>query len=132
MGTPRATSGALADDESWRSAPSPGWGAAHVDALRSALPDRGKPTPLVACDAAVENGGYVSRAEVFALGGYDQNRKLNNWTARFEVVVADLVAERGLPEDADLPMMPEYGPGTGFRPALGFNVAPEIVRILRG
>lgn len=119
------------DDESWRDAPSTGWTAEHVELLRAALFERGKPTQLAAFDAAVENGGYVPRKEVYELGGYAPTRKLNNWTAPFKAIVAELVAHHGLPEAAAQPMEPEYGPGTGFRPALGFNVAPEIVRLAR-
>ncbi len=119
------------DDESWRDAPSTGWTLEHVESLRAALFNRGKPTQLAAFDTAIENGGYVSRAEVYELGNYDPDRKLNNWTAPFKAIVADLVANHDLPEDADLPMEPEYGQGTGYRPALGFNVAPEIVRLKR-
>jgi hypothetical protein len=59
------------------------------------------------------------------------HRKLNNWTAPFKSIVAALVANPDLPDDADSPIEPEYGPGTGCRPALGFNVAPEIVRLMR-
>lgn len=119
------------DDDSWADAPSTGWTVEHVDLLRAALFNRGKAAQLAAFDSAIERGGYVSRAVVFDLGGYDEGRKLNNWTAPFKAVVADLVANHGLPVGAVAPIEPNYGPGTGYRPAAGFDVAPEIVRLKR-
>jgi len=119
------------DDESWQQAAFTGWTTEHVNLLRAHLNSRGKPVQLEAFDLAVKNGGFVSREEVYALGSYAPTRKLNNWTAPVNNYFQELVAHHGLPEDADLPIETEYGPGTGYRPAIGFSVAPEIVKLVR-
>lgn len=119
------------DDESWRDAESTGWTKKHVDLLRENLKTRGKSVQLEAFDLAVKSGGFVSREQVYVIGGYAPTRKLNNWTAPFSNFAEVLVEEHGLAEDAAWPVETEYGDGTGFRPAIGFSVAPEIVKLLR-
>lgn len=125
------TTTADVDDESWRDAESTGWTKKHVELLRANLKTRNKTVQLEAFDLAVKNGGFVSRDQVYAIGGYAPTRKLNNWTAPFSNFSDVLVEEHGLPEDAAWPIETDYGPGTGFRPAIGFAVAPEIVKLLR-
>ncbi len=119
------------DDGSWREAESTGWTREHVELLRDHLKQRGKTVQLDAFDAAVRNGGFVSRDEVYRLGGYQPSRKLNNWTAPINNFSETLVQTHGLPEDAAWPIVTEYGEGSGYRPAIGFSVAPEIVKLLR-
>lgn len=119
------------DDGSWRDAISTGWTREHVDLLRENLKQRGKTVQLDAFDAAVKNGGFVSRDEVYRIGGYLPSRKLNNWTAPINNFSESLVATHGLPDDAAWPIETEYGEGSGYRPAIGFTVAPEIVKLLR-
>jgi hypothetical protein len=119
------------DDESWRNAESTGWTRALIDALRSKLTAHGATAQLAAFDRAIANGGFVSRAEVYALAGYPPERQLKNWTSPVTSAQAALVASAGLPEDATPALETDYGPGRGFRPAIGFNVAPEIVKIMR-
>ena len=127
----RAKPEPAADDESWRTAPSTGWERKHLDLLREHLKARGKSVQLAVLDQGIANGGWVPRQQVYDLGGYAENRRLNNWTAPILNFVEVLVAEHGLPADADQPILTEYGPGTGFRPATGFWVSLEIVRLGR-
>lgn len=122
----------IEDDGSWRHAVSTGWTKQHVDLLRDNLKARGKTVQLEAFDTAVKNGGFVSREQVYAIGGYAPSRKLNNWTAPINNYSEVLVEKHGLAADADWPIETEYGEGTGYRPAIGFSVAPEIVKLLRG
>lgn len=117
-------------DESWRTAVSTGWTHAHLDTLREKLSARGKNTQLAAFDAAIKNGGFISRNDVFTIGEYAQDRKLNNWTAPFRNIATELVDEHGLPEGASLPMWADYIQGSGYRQTRGFLVAPEIVRLV--
>jgi hypothetical protein len=119
------------DDESWRNAESTGWTLPLIDALRAKLTAHGASAQLAAFDRAIANGGFVSRAEVFALAGYPPERQLKNWTTPVTSAQAALVASAGLPEDAAPALETDYGPGRGFRPAIGFNVAPEIVKLVR-
>ena len=122
----------IEDDGSWRDAVSTGWTKEHVDLLRENLRSRGKTVQLEAFDVAVKNGGFVSRDQVYAIGGYAPGRKLNNWTAPINNYSEVLAEKHGLPADADWPIETEYGEGSGYRPAIGFSVAPEIVKLLRG
>lgn len=117
--------------EAWREAESSGWDREHVRALRDSLRASGHSVQLAAFDRAIENGGSVSRAEVYALGRYEEGRKLNNWLAPFKSIDAALKADHFLPPDAKPAITPNYGPGTSFRPVRSFDVAPEIVRLMR-
>lgn len=119
------------DDETWRDAPSTGWTLEHVEELRANLKARGKTVQLEAFDLAIKNGGFVSREQVYAIGGYAPTRKLNNWTAPINNFSETLVETSGLPQKADYPIETAYGEGTGYRPAIGFTVAPEIVKLVR-
>lgn len=38
------------------------------------------PTRAMVIRRAIEQGGYVSREEVYEIGGYNQNRMLTGWT----------------------------------------------------
>ncbi|MGV9860968.1 hypothetical protein ACWDTD_20285 [Gordonia sp. NPDC003425] len=120
------------DDGSWRDAVSTGWTLDHVTLLREHLEERGKDVQLAAFDLAIKQGGFVSRASVYRLGGYDDSRRLNNWTAPFVVAADWLEDEHGLPHDTDYPVSTFYDPGVkGFQRALGFEVLPEIVKLVR-
>lgn len=122
----------LARDESWRTAQSTGWTSDHVGILQARLATRGNEVQLAAFHAAINNGGNVSRDEVFRIGGYEPTRQLKNWTKPFRTIFAELVDELDLPESAELPMEATYTEGKGFRQAYGFSVAAEIVKLVRG
>ena len=107
-----------------------GWTLAHVEYLRTRLQERGKATQLAVFDRAIENGGYVTRAEVYAIGDYQAERRLKRWTMPFQLITDELKAEHGLPESANLAITPYYGEGTGYRPLKAYTVAPEIVQLM--
>lgn len=120
------------DDESWRTASSTGWTLDHIDLLRDHLRNRGKTVQLMVFDEAIRCGGFIPREAVYKIGGYDPGRRLNNWTAPFTVATNYLVDDCELPEDADWPVETEYGDGgPQYRPAIGFRVLPEIVKLAR-
>ena len=120
------------DDEAWRTAPSTGWTLKHVELLREHLKSRGKTVQLNAFDQAIARGGFISRDSVYRIGGYDPARRLNNWTAPFTVASNYLEDEHGLPSTADWPIETEYGDGgPQYRPAIGFRVTAEIVKLVR-
>ncbi|ACY24018.1 hypothetical protein Gbro_4905 (plasmid) [Gordonia bronchialis DSM 43247] len=119
------------DDGSWRDAVSTGWTLAHVTLLREHLEERGKDVQLAAFDLAIKQGGFVSRASVYRLGDYDDSRRLNNWTAPFVVAADWLEDEHGL-TSPEYPVWAVYDPDMkGFQRALGFEVLPEIVKLVR-
>ena len=119
------------DNELWRDAPDTGWTLESVEALRHALSERGKSTQLAALDAAIKNNGYLTRADLYDLGGYDQDRRLNNWDAPFRNIVADLIADKTLPDGAVFPIKFDFPIAPGYVAARGLIVAPEIVRLKR-
>ncbi|WP_052336208.1 hypothetical protein [Nocardioides alkalitolerans] len=114
-----------------------GWTVAAVEALREDLWGRAD-VQLQAFDHAIIFGqGRITRAELYDLGQYNATRKLNNWTAPFKGArdwIVSKAPEYGVPEDHTLdtwlPMEPDYGPGTGFRKAIAFDVLDEIVRLV--
>ncbi|WP_353113244.1 hypothetical protein [Microbacterium sp.] len=115
----------------WRNAVSTGWTLDHVEQLRRELAVGRKDVQLAAFDQALQQDGYISRGDLYALAGYDQDRRLNNWTTPFRKAVARMVAEDDLPESAALPMEPVYRDDvSGYQQALGFQVAPEIVKLM--
>lgn len=113
----------------WHAAESTGWTIAHVEYLREKLLARGKRVQLAAFEAALENNGYISRDDLYALAGYGPGRKLNNWTTPFRKIAAELVDEHDLPEGAALPMEAGYTDAPGYQKTHGFVVAPEIVKL---
>lgn len=115
----------------WHTAESTGWTIEHVDYLRETLAARGKRVQLAAFEAALENDGYISRAHLYALAGYDADRRLNNWTTPFRNIASELVDDHGLPEGAALPMEAGYSDAPGYQQTHGFAVAPEIVKLVR-
>ncbi|MFC8314215.1 hypothetical protein ACFUEJ_11395 [Gordonia sp. NPDC057258] len=119
------------DDDSWRHAKSTGWTLEHVTLLREHLEDRGKDVQLAAFDLAIKHGGFVSRASVYRLGDYDDSRRLNNWTAPFVVAADWLEAKHGL-TSPEYPVRAVYDDEVkGYQRALGFEVLPEIVKLVR-
>jgi hypothetical protein len=124
-----AIAGEVAAD--WKQAVSTGWTYDTAMWLRRALRERGAEVQLKAFDRAIENGGFVSRAEVYALGGYAANRQLKNWTSPVSSAQKEVQMHSALPETAAPAMVTNYGAGKGFRPAKGFDVAPEIVKLIR-
>lgn len=120
------------DDESWRDAESTGWTRKHVKLMCGHLEERGKDVQRKAFDLAIKQGGFVSRASVYRLGGYDDSRRLNNWTAPFTVAADWLEDEHQLPATAEYPVRAVYDEDVkGFQRALGFEVLPEIVKLVR-
>ncbi|WP_460689949.1 hypothetical protein [Nesterenkonia suensis] len=114
----------------WHTAESTGWTIEHVEYLRGELAARGKRVQLAAFEAALENDGYISRGDLYALAGYGPDRKLNKWTSPFRSITAELVDERGLPEGAALPMEAGYTDAPSYQQTHGFVVAPEIVKLV--
>lgn len=110
---------------------STGWTVAHIEYLRTQLEERGNTTQLAVFDRAIQNGGYVKRAEVYAIGNYDAERQLKRWTMPFQLITDELIAEHGLPETASLAINVDYGAGKSYRPLKGYIVAPEIVQVMR-
>ncbi|WP_310952167.1 hypothetical protein [Gordonia westfalica] len=118
-------------EELWRDADPEGWTLEHVDLLRERLRERGNDVQLAAFDLAIKQGGFVSRASVFRVGGYGSSRRLNNWIGPFNKVFGELVKDHGLDSNV-LPVGAVYDPEpTGYQRVLGYRVHAGIVRLVR-
>lgn len=84
-----------------------------------------------AIKTAMDNGGVVQRAEVYALAGWDQEkRSLRGFTRPVDNAVAEMVAAGLLRDDVEIPQVlkPHYeGPGK----AKWFTVPRELVLLQR-
>ena len=81
-----------------------------------------------AIQKAIENGGTVSRAEVYALGGYDADRSLKGFTRPVNRIVEEMKGAGELPEEAESPFEPIYDEnGDGYQQAQGFRVPIPVV-----
>lgn len=79
---------------------------------------------------AIENGGSITRAEVFELGGYAADRKLKGFTRPANRATQALRDSGDLPEDADELLEPIYDMAIkGYQQAKGFRVPQELVKL---
>lgn len=75
--------------------------------------------------------GYVSREDVYELGGYPPARSLKGFTRPVNRIVQNLVETGKLPEDAEDLLTPVYDPDIkGYQRALGFQVPLEVVKMM--
>jgi len=75
--------------------------------------------------------GYVSREDVYELGGYPPARSLKGFTRPVNRIVQNLVEAGKLPEDAEDLLIPVYDPDIkGYQRALGFQVPLEVVKMM--
>jgi hypothetical protein len=79
---------------------------------------------------AVANGGSITRAEVFELGGYPADRQLKGFTRPANRATQALRDSGDLPEDADELLESIYDMAIkGYQPAKGFRVPQELVKL---
>jgi hypothetical protein len=85
-----------------------------------------------AINEAIKAGtGYISRADVYALGSYKDSRSLKGFTRPVNRIMEKLVESGKLPEDAEDLLVPVYDPAIkSYQRALGFRVPLELVKIL--
>ncbi|WP_448642767.1 hypothetical protein [Geodermatophilus sp. URMC 63] len=112
---------------------STGWTKELVDEALTALSASGAGVQVRAIRRAAENGGFVSRSEVYELGSYPAGRSLRGFSRPSNRVVQSMRDSGKLPEDAAELLETQYDPnGKGYRPTTGFSVPPEIVKRLLG
>lgn len=85
-----------------------------------------------AINDAIKGGtGFISREEVYKIGGYPESRSLKGFTRPVNRIVERLTDSGKLPEDAEDLLVPDYDPTVkGYQRARGFRVPMEIVKIL--
>lgn len=112
---------------------STGWTKQLLDDALGKLAGSGAGVQVKAIKRAVENGGFVSRAEVYELGDYAPGRSLRGFSRPSNRVVQSMRDSGKLPEDAAELLETQYDPkGKGYRPTTGFSIPPEIVKLLLG
>ena len=80
---------------------------------------------------AIKSGtGYISREDVYKLGGYPASRSLKGFTRPVNRITAQLTEEGKLPADAQDLLETVYDPNLkGYQRAVGFQVPLEVVKL---
>lgn len=119
-------------------APAPtggGWSAQSVMQALIELQGSRNTVQVKAIRRALENGGAVSRAEVYELGGYDSGRSLKGFTRPCNRITKHLKEQGLLPEDAQELLEPIYDPtAKGYSQAKSFRIPAGLptVGLLEG
>jgi hypothetical protein len=104
-----------------------GWTAASQTAMRSRLIAGGATVIEQAYATALAGGGYVSREQVYEIGGYPADRVLKGFTRPINRVVKEMRKNGEIPSDAKDPFEPVFDSESGR--AVGFRIPPEVVSI---
>ncbi|WP_433890575.1 PIN-like domain-containing protein [Streptomyces sp. CA-111067] len=80
---------------------------------------------------AAQNDGFVSRATVYQIGGYDETRMLRGFTRPVKTAARRLEEQGMTVGDTDRLFLAVYDPEFDAVSASGFRIAPEAVPLLR-
>lgn len=106
------------------------WTSENLEALVDLLLGQAQVQAYSLLEAA-QNDGFVSRATVYEIGGYDETRMLRGFTRPVKTAARRL-EEQGLTVgDADRLLFAVYDPEFDAVSASGFRIAPEVVPLLR-
>ncbi|MFD4023108.1 PIN-like domain-containing protein [Streptomyces sp. NPDC058576] len=106
------------------------WTAEALEALVDLLLGQANVQAYALLDAA-QNDGFVSRATVYEIGGYEETRMLRGFTRPVKTA-AKRLQEQGIPVgDAERLLVAVYDPEFDAVSASGFRVAQEAVPLLR-
>ncbi len=103
-----------------------GWDTASLGHLLRHL-DAQAPVQAATIRLAAQQGGFVSRDQVYAIGRYDDDRSLRGFTRPVNRIVQDMRAQGLVPADAVDVLATRYDGGVV---ALGFDVAESLVPLL--
>jgi predicted nucleic acid-binding protein len=103
-----------------------GWTTSAIDHLLARLHSRGNVQRLAILRAA-DNGGEVSRAEVYELGNYSAERTLRGFTRPASRIMQALQDDGLLSEGVKEPLETIYEAADSYVLASGFRVPPEFV-----
>jgi hypothetical protein len=107
-----------------------GWTTNAYDKALVKLAGSRAEVQIQAVKRAIENGGYVTRAEVFELGGYPEGRQLKGFTRPVNRATQELRDSGDLPENAGELLEPVYDMTIkGYQPSKGFRVPQELVNL---
>ncbi|MGW9737127.1 hypothetical protein ACUXPL_000123 [Micrococcus sp. 140720015-1] len=120
------------DDGRWRDAPATGWTKELVQLLLKYLEEGGSGVQAEGMRQGIANGGFLPRVQIYEIGGYPPERRLNHWSTPFGTTMRTLVERHGLPAEAADAMTTRYDESiSSYQRTLGYDVAPEIVRLMR-
>ena len=106
-----------------------GWTKSAASSLLSRL-RRSAPVQAAAIEQAVQQGGYVSREEVYDLGDYEPGRQLKGFTRPVNRLAQQLRDEGQISSDAADPLLPVYDQMShGFGWVDGFRVPDELIEV---
>jgi hypothetical protein len=120
---------ALGDLTSLAEAEPTGWSKTLVQDVKNSLHQSKALVQVKVIDAAIANGGIISREDVYRLGGYKKDRSLKGFTRPINRSMEALKNSGYMPEDAEPLLEPIYDPYGGWQKAQGFRVPPEVVRL---
>lgn len=107
-----------------------GWTAASAAEFDKRLRARHRPVQADSIAASAHAGGHVTRAAVYAIGGYQPDRSLNGFTKPVRGVMKEMVAEGLIPADAAMPLEPVYDPtNQAFQKAQGFTMPAAVAAV---
>jgi hypothetical protein len=108
-----------------------GWTARELNSLLRRLVTIA-PVQEATIRLAGQQGGYVSREDVYRLGEYEPDRQLKGFTRPVNRLVQELRNSGELPDDAADALSPVYETMSyGFGRVDGFRVPEEIVGLLQ-
>ncbi|MDP9203295.1 MAG: PIN-like domain-containing protein [Gemmatimonadota bacterium] len=106
-----------------------GWTTASLDALLQRLAVEA-PVQESAIELAAQQDGFVSREEVYQLGGYDETRTLRGFTRPVRRIAQTFRDQGIIPPGAIELLEAEYDAQVSYVQAAGFRVPIELVPLL--
>ncbi|QJT03095.1 DUF4935 domain-containing protein [Streptomyces asoensis] len=106
------------------------WTSEALEALVDLLLGQASVQAYAMLDAA-QNEGFVSRATVYEIGGYDETRMLRGFTRPVKTAARRLQEQGIATGDADTLLVAVYDPAFDAVSASGFRLAKEAVPLLR-
>ncbi|MHB1475214.1 MAG: hypothetical protein ACYDDU_19125 [Dermatophilaceae bacterium] len=107
-----------------------GWTKALVEKALELLAGSKASVQIKVVKLAIENGGAVTRDEVYELGGYSESRSLKGFTRPANRATLALRDSGDLPEDAEELLEPIYDMSVkSYQRAKGFRIPLEIVKL---
>jgi hypothetical protein len=107
-----------------------GWTEDAAAELCQRLAQINRPVQAKVIAVAAHSGGFVDRATVYELGGYDADRSLKGWSRPVHRLVNLMISERKIAPDALVPLTAVYDPeNPSFQQARGFTMPAELVEL---
>jgi hypothetical protein len=106
-----------------------GWGRESIANLLARLEDEG-PVQAAVIRRAAEQGGHVTRDDVYQCGEYEPGRQLKGFTRPVNRIVQEFRDQGIISETAVDVLITEYDPTANFGWASGFTVPKELVSMI--